>query len=165
MCSGSFTGSQWCRGCKELESGSPCSSVHARWRSDGVRRWQSGTFGEMVFGLRAREALQGPREASRGAGLDGGGLEWPVHGGRTRAAAGTPCAGRTPANSCSGGAESEQGSTVAALGNFIGAGTGEGVGSGVAWRGCVGPSAGACSGAPEQVEHVDFCFCPSSNAC
>jgi hypothetical protein len=36
-CSGSFTGSQWCRGCKELECGSPCSSVHA-----GGGRLESG---------------------------------------------------------------------------------------------------------------------------
>jgi hypothetical protein len=105
-CSGSFMGSQWCRGCKELKSGSPCSSVHERGRSDGVRRWQSGASSEMVFGLRAREALQGSREASREAGFDGGGPEWPVHGGRARAAAGTPCAERTPANSCLGGAKS-----------------------------------------------------------
>jgi hypothetical protein len=75
-CSGSFMGSQWCRGCKELESGSPCSSVHARRRSDGARQWQSGAYGEMVFGLRAQEALRGSREASRGAGLDGGGPKW-----------------------------------------------------------------------------------------
>jgi hypothetical protein len=52
-----------------------------------------------------------------------------------------------------------------ASGCFIGMGVGEGTGSGVAWRGRTGPSAGACSGAPEQVEHVDVCFCPGSNAC
>jgi hypothetical protein len=57
----------------------------------------------MVFGLRAREALQGSREASRGAGLDGGGPEWLVHGGWAWSADGTPRAERTPANSCSGG--------------------------------------------------------------
>jgi hypothetical protein len=48
-----------------------------------------------------------------------------------------------------------------ALGYFIGAGAG----SGVAWHGRVGPSIGACSGAPGQVKHVDVCFCPCSNAC
>jgi hypothetical protein len=117
----------------------------------------------MVFGLRAREALWGSGEASRGVGLDGGGPEWPVHGGRTPAAAGTPCAGRTPTNSCSGGAESERGSMVVASGSFIGAGVG--AGSGIVRRGRAGLSAGACSGVPKQVEHVCVFFCPSSNAC
>jgi hypothetical protein len=128
-CSESFTRSQWCCGCKELERGSPCSSIHARRRSDGVRRWQSGASGEMVFCMRAREALWGSREASRGARLDGGGPEWPVHGGWARAADGTPHAERTPANSCSARVGGVRGSTIIALGCFIG------VGSGVAWRG------------------------------
>jgi hypothetical protein len=118
-----------------------------------------------VLGLRAREALQGSREASRGAGLGGGGPEWPVRGGWARAADGTPCSERTPANSGSGGAEGVRGSTVSALSYFIGAGVGEDAGSGVAWHGRGEPSAWACSGAPEQVEHVDVCFCPCSNAC
>jgi hypothetical protein len=93
--------------------------------------------------------------------LDGGGPEWPVHSGRARAATGTPCAGRTSGNSCSGGAESERGSTVVASDGFIGVGAG----SGIARRGRTGTSAGACSGVPEQVEHVCVFFCPSSNAC
>jgi hypothetical protein len=46
-----------------------------------------------MFGLRARGASPCSEEASRGIGRRGGGLEWPVHGGRARAAAGTPCAG------------------------------------------------------------------------
>jgi hypothetical protein len=123
-----------------------------RRRSDEVRRWQSGTSSKMVFGLRAREALRSSREAIQGVGLDGGGPEWPVHGGRARAAAGTPFAGRTPANSCSDESKSEQGSTVMASVCFIGAGMG--AGSGVVRRGSVGPSTGACSSVPEQVEHV-----------
>jgi hypothetical protein len=102
----------------------------------------------VVFGLRVREALWSSGEASRGVGLDGGGPEWPVHGGRARAAAGRPCAEGTPAISCSGGAESERGRTVMASVCFIGAGAGVGAGSGVARRGHAGPSAGACSGAP-----------------
>jgi hypothetical protein len=118
-----------------------------------------------VFGLRAQEALRGSREASRGVRLNEGWPEWPVHGGRARAADGTPCSGRTPANSCSGRAEGVRGSTVVALGCFIGVGTSEGAGSGVAWRGRAGPSAGACSGAPGQVEHVYVCFYPCSNVC
>jgi hypothetical protein len=83
-------------------------------------------------------------EASRGVGLDGGGPKWSVHGGRAWAAAGTPCVGRTPANSCSGGAESERGSTVVASGGFIGVGAG----SGITRRGRTGPSTGVCSSAP-----------------
>jgi hypothetical protein len=109
--------------------------------------------------LRAQEALRGSREASRGAGSGGGGPEWPVHGGQARVAGGAPCSGKTPANSGSGRAEGMRGSTVAALGCFIGAG------SGIAWHGRVGPSAWACSGAPEEVEHVEVCSWPCSNAC
>jgi hypothetical protein len=107
--------------------------------------------------LREQEALRGSREASRGVELGRGGSEWPVHGGRARVADGTPCSEKIPVNSGSGRAEGVRGSTVAALGCFIG--TGAGVGEGA------GPSARACSGAPEQVEHVDVCFCPCSNAC
>jgi hypothetical protein len=95
--------------------------------------------------------------------LDGGGPEWPVHGGQAQAAAGTPCTERTPANSCSGRAKGVRGSTVVASSCFLGAG--EGAGEGGAWREHAGSSAGACSGTPEQVEHVDVCFCPGSNAC
>ena len=62
-----------------------------------------------------------------------------------QAAAGTPCAERTPVILRLGGAESERGCTVKALVGFIGAGVG--AGSGVAQRGArAGPSAGACSG-------------------
>jgi hypothetical protein len=63
-------------------------------------------------------------------------------------AAGTPCAKGTPTISCSGGAESKRGSTIMASIYFIGTGAGVGAGSGVARRGCAGPSAGACSEAP-----------------
>jgi hypothetical protein len=64
--------------------------------------------------------------------MDGGGPKWLVHVGRTRVAAGTPCAEGTPTISCSGGAESERGSTVMASVFFIGVGVG--AGSGVARR-------------------------------
>jgi hypothetical protein len=65
----------------------------------------------------------------------------------------------------SGEVESERGRTVEASVGFIGAGTG--VGTGLAWCGVVrvGLSAGACSGAPERVEHVGVCFFLYSNAC
>jgi hypothetical protein len=61
--------------------------------------------------------------------------------------------------------ESERGHTVEALAGFIGAGAGRG--TSLAQRGAVrtGLSAGACSGAPEHIEHVGVCFCPCSNAC
>jgi hypothetical protein len=41
------------------------------------------------------------------------------------------------------------------------------VGTGLAWRGmvCAGLSAGACTGAPERVEHVGVCFFLYSKAC
>jgi hypothetical protein len=81
-CSGSFTGGQWCCARKESKGGSLCSSVYVRRRSDEVRRCQSGTSGEVVFDLRAQGASWSSGEASRGVGLDGGGPEWPVHGGR-----------------------------------------------------------------------------------
>jgi hypothetical protein len=59
--------------------------------------------------------------------------------------------------------ESDRGRTVEASVGFIGAG----VGTGLAWRGAAraGPSAWACSGALERVEHVGVCFCLCSNAC
>jgi hypothetical protein len=62
-----------------------------------------------------------------------------------RAAAGTPCAERTPAILRLGGAESERGRTVEVSVSFIGAGAGVGAGSGIARHGRVGPSVGACS--------------------
>ena len=81
----------------------------------------------------------------------------------SRAAAGTPCAEQSPVNLRSGEVESERGRTVEASVGFIGAG----MGTGLAWRGAVraGSSAGACSGAPERVEHVGVCFCLCSSAC
>jgi hypothetical protein len=139
-CTGSFTGSQWCPGCKELESGSPCSSVHARRRSDGFWGRHSGTSSKMVFDLRARKALRSSREARRGVGLDGGGPEWLVHGGRARAATGTLCAEGTPANSCSDRTGSERGSTVMASSGFIGVSVG--AGSGIARAGARGRAPG-----------------------
>jgi hypothetical protein len=83
----------------------------------------------------------------------------------SRAAAGTSCAEQTPVILRSGEVESERGRTVEALAGFIGAGAGGG--TGLACRGTVraGPSAEACSSAPERVEHVGVCFCPCSNAC
>jgi hypothetical protein len=78
----SFTGGQWCCRRKGSKSGSLCSPVYVRRWSDEVRRRQSGTSGDVVLGPRARGASLSSREASRGIGWSGGGLEWPVHGGR-----------------------------------------------------------------------------------
>jgi hypothetical protein len=80
-------------------------------------------------------------------------------------AVGTPCTEQSPVNWRYGEVECERGRTVQASGGFIGTGAGGGTGS--TWRGVVrvGPSAGACSGAPERVEHVGVCFCPCSNVC
>jgi hypothetical protein len=80
-------------------------------------------------------------------------------------ATGTPCAGQTPVILRSGEVESERGHTVEALAGFIGEGVGGGTGSACHDTVRAGPSAGACSGAPECVEHVGVCFCPCSNAC
>jgi hypothetical protein len=65
----------------------------------------------------------------------------------SRAAAGTPCAERSPVNLRSGKIESERGRTVEASVGFIGAGAG--VGTGLAWLGAAraGPRARLCSGA------------------
>jgi hypothetical protein len=83
----------------------------------------------------------------------------------SRAAAGTPCAEQSPVNLRSGEVERERWRTVEASVGFIGAGVG--VGTSLAWRDAVrvGLSAGACSGAPERVEHVDICFCLCSSVC
>jgi hypothetical protein len=75
-----------------------------------------------------------------------------------RAAVGTSCAEGTPTILCSGGAESERGSTVKASVYFIGTSAGVGTGSGVARTGRVRPSARACSGMPGQVNTCVFSF-------
>jgi hypothetical protein len=68
-----------------------------------------------------------------------------------RAAAGTPCAGQTPAISCSGEVESARGGegerTAEASTGFIGAGADRGHGHGLAWHGARGVGRWACSGA------------------
>jgi hypothetical protein len=82
-----------------------------------------------------------------------------------RAAAGTSCAGQTPAISCSGEVESAPGRTAEALVDFIGAGAGNGTGS--AWRdaGRAGSGAGRALAISGRVEHVEVFFCPCSKAC
>jgi hypothetical protein len=55
-----------------------------------------------------------------------------------RAAAGTPCAERSPVNLCSGGVESERGCTVKAGVGFIGVGTGDSVSAGQISTGSTG---------------------------
>jgi hypothetical protein len=63
-----------------------------------------------------------------------------------RAAAGTLCAGQTPAISCSGEVESVRGRTTEALAGFIGADAGKGHGHGSVRRGARGFGHQACSG-------------------
>jgi hypothetical protein len=70
-------------------------------------------------------------------------------------AAGTPCAGQTPAISCSGEVESARGRTAEALASFIGAGA---VGdTGVAWlsAGRAGSGSRRALASSGRVEHVD----------
>jgi hypothetical protein len=72
---GSFTGCQgWCRR-KESTSGLSCSAVYVRRRPVEVRRRQSSVSGEVMLGLRVQGASLSFRRG-------GGGLEWPVCGGR-----------------------------------------------------------------------------------
>jgi hypothetical protein len=61
----SFTGGQGRRRHKESMNGLPCGSVYVRRRPVEVRRRQSGIFGEVVFGPRAR-----------GASLSSGDTSW-----------------------------------------------------------------------------------------
>jgi hypothetical protein len=63
------------------------------------------------------------------------------------AAAGTLCAGQTPAISRSGEVESVWGRTTEASAGFIGAGAGRGHGHGLARRGACGVGRWECSGA------------------
>jgi hypothetical protein len=69
-------------------------------------------------------------------GLDGVAEDWSCRStvAWAWAAAGTPCAERSPVNLRSGGVESERGCTVKAGVSFIGAG----MGAGLAWRGAGG---------------------------
>jgi hypothetical protein len=80
-----------------------------------------------------------------------------------RAATGTPCAGQTPAISCSGEVESVRGRTAEALAGFM-ARAGN---TGVAWCGAgrAGSGAGRALASSVRVEHVQVFFCPCSKAC
>jgi hypothetical protein len=123
-----------------------------------IRRLRRGRARFPALGASPRHA-----EALSRVGRGGEWIGWPVYGGRFSATAGTPCAEQSLVNLRSDEVESERGRTVGALVGFIGAG----VGTGLAWRGAVhaGSSAGACSGAPERVEHVSVSFCLCSNVC
>jgi hypothetical protein len=80
-----------------------------------------------------------------------------------RAAAGTSCAGATPAISCSGEVESVQGRTAKASAGFIGAGRGHM--RGLAWRGARGVGRWACSGAFRPRRTRGGVLLPCSKAC
>jgi hypothetical protein len=102
-----------------------CSSVFVRRRWDEVRRHQSGTSGEVVFGPRAWGASLSIGRLVKGlVGVEEGGSgRSTVVGARV-----------SPVNLRSGEAESERGCTVKAEVGFIGVGTGVGAGSGIARR-------------------------------
>jgi hypothetical protein len=143
---------------KESTSGSLCSSVFVRRRLGEVRRRQSGTFGDVKFGPRARGASRRSGEASRGIGWGGGGQEWPVYGGRGsggrwhavhRVIAGELALGR--------GWE-RAGVYCQGQGWLYSHGRGRGCGVGAARR----AQGRALLG---RVEHVAISFCPSSSPC
>jgi hypothetical protein len=131
---------------KESTSGSPCSSVFVRRWSGEVRRRQSGASGDVKFGPRARGASRRSGEASQWIGWGGGGLEWPVYGGR-----GSSGRWHAVRRGNAGELALERGWELAGV---YGRGRGwlysrgRGVGMGLARRGAsrVGPSVGACSG-------------------
>jgi hypothetical protein len=83
----------------------------------------------------------------------------------SRAAAGMPCAERSPVNLRSGGVESERGCTIRSSVDFIGAGVSMGAGSCLARRGARGRAPGRALALPGRVEHVAISFCPCSSPC
>jgi hypothetical protein len=80
-------------------------------------------------------------------------------------AAGTPCAGQTPAISCSGEVESARGHTTEALAGFIGASAGRGHGRCLARRGACGFGRRACSSKVRARRTRGGVLLPCSNAC
>jgi hypothetical protein len=82
-----------------------------------------------------------------------------------RAAAGTLCAGQTPAILRSGEVESQRGRTVEASAGFIGAGAGSGTSLAGHSAGHAGSGAGRALASTGRVEHVEVFFCPCSKAC
>jgi hypothetical protein len=95
-------------------------------------------LGDVVLGPRVRGASLSSREASRRIGWGGGGLEWPVHGGR--GSGGRWHAGRRASSGelALGRGLERAGCTPKALVGFIGAGAGVSMGSSIARRGARG---------------------------
>jgi hypothetical protein len=151
---------------KESKSSSPCSSVYARRQSGEVWRRQSGTSGEGVFGPRARGASLSSGEVSRGIGWGGGGLEWPVHGGR-----GSGGCWHTVRKANAGEIALGRGwERVGVYGQGRGRLYRRGSGCGRrVWRGAVrhawGRAPGRALALPGRVEHVAISFCLSSSPC
>jgi hypothetical protein len=81
------------------------------------------------------------------------------------AAAGTPCAERSPVNFRLGGVESERGCTVKAGVGFIGADAGVGAVSGVVRRSARRAECQGVLWRLGRVEHVAISFYPSSSPC
>jgi hypothetical protein len=151
---------------KESKSGSPCSSVYVRRRSDEVRRRQSSTSGDVVFGPRARGASLSSREASRGIGWGGGGLEWPVYGGRGSSGHWHAVRRASSDELALGRGWERVGVYGQGLGRLYRRGRGHRC---RVWR-CAGRRArgrapGHALALPGRVEHVAISFCPSSSSC
>jgi hypothetical protein len=149
---------------KESKSGSLCSLVYVRRRSDEVRRRQSGTSGEVMLGLRVWGSSLSSGKASLGVRLGGGGLEWPVYGGRgsggrwhafPRANVGEHFA--RAELGASGGVRLRPG-WLYSRGRWRGRAVD-------AARRVRGRAPGRALASPGRVEHVAVLFCPSSCAC
>jgi hypothetical protein len=106
-----------------------------------IRRLRRGRAQFLALGASPRHAESLSRVGRAGDGSVGRST---VAG--ARAAAGTLCAGQTPAISCSGEVESAWGHTTEALAGFIGAGVGRGHGRGLARHGARGFGRRACYG-------------------
>jgi hypothetical protein len=134
-----------------LKNGSPGGLVYARWRVAEIWRGCARFSGEAMPRLKLGKASQPLGEAVQGLGHGWGSTGRAGHSGRARAVMagdGASCSGQSLANSGLGGTEGVRGSTVEALGGFIGAGVGEGEGSGVARCGRAGSDAPTCFSAP-----------------
>jgi hypothetical protein len=155
---GSFTRCQgWCRR-KESMSGLACSAVYVRRRPVEVRRRQSGALGEMMLGLRVRGASWSSGKASRGVRWGGGGLEWPVCGGRGSGGRWHAVRRVKTGELVLGRGWDWAGVYVQDQSWLYSCGRGRGRGHGVG-------ASGRALALPGHIEHMAISFCPSSCAC
>jgi hypothetical protein len=115
-------------------------------RSGEVRRPWTGFSSEAKSDSLLEELHRGMHGLLRGSGVAGKGSAGRSMVAGDRVAAGTPFAGQTSVISGSGEVERARRSTVDVSGGFIGAGTGNGIGSTLARRGARGGARRACSG-------------------